>query len=135
MDSMAEILVVDDDASVLKLIAAVLTNAGHHVTTCSLGLETLKQLGIQPNDASVEIPDLLVLDIMMPKADGYMVGTAIRNNPRTHSIPILVVSALHEMSRVFTATVQVDGFLTKPFDPQELIVNVTKILDKRKPQA
>jgi CheY-like chemotaxis protein len=132
---MAEILVVDDDASVLKLMVAILTKAGHNVTTCALGLETLKKLGIHPNDASVDLPDLLVLDIMMPKADGYMVGTAIRNNPRTHGIPILMVSALHEMSRLFTATVQVEGFLTKPFDPQDLIINVTKILDKRRAQS
>ena len=128
-------MVSDDDASILKLMAAILTKAGHKVSTCSSGLETLKKLGIQPEDASVELPDLLVLDIMMPKSDGYTVGTVIRNNPRTRGIPILVVSALREMSRLFTATVQVDGFLTKPFAPEDLIGNVAKILAKRKAQA
>ena len=132
---MAEVLVVDDDADVRKMMAAILDKAGHKVSTCASGQETLKELGIQPNDASVELPDLLVLDIMMPKSDGYTVGTAIRNNPRTRGIPILVISALHEMSRLFTATVQVEGFLTKPFSPEDLIVNLAKILDKRKAQA
>ncbi|MBI5242415.1 MAG: response regulator [Elusimicrobia bacterium] len=132
---MAEVLVVDDDADVRKMMAAILDKAGHKVSTCASGQETLKELGIQPNDASVELPDLLVLDIMMPKSDGYTVGTAIRNNPRTRGIPILVVSALHDMSRLFTATVQVDGFLTKPFDPADLIGNVAKILDKRRVQG
>jgi CheY-like chemotaxis protein len=128
-------MVSDDDASVLTLMATILTKAGHKVTTCASGLETIKKLGLQPDDASAELPDLLVLDIMMPKSDGYTVGTVIRNNPRTRGILILVVSALREMSRLFTATVQVDGFLTKPFAPEDLISNVAKILDKRKAQA
>ena len=74
------------------------------------------------------------------KRDDAQIGrlygrTAIRNNPRTRSIPILVVSALHEMSRLFTATVQVDGFLAKPFTPEALIGNVAMIIDKRKAQG
>ncbi len=132
---MAQIMVSDDDAGILALMATILTKAGHKVTTCASGLETIKKLGLQPDDASAELPDLLVLDIMMPKSDGYTVGTVIRNNPRTRGIPILVVSALREMSRLFTATVQVDGFLTKPFAPEDLIGNVAKILAKRKAQA
>jgi CheY-like chemotaxis protein len=72
------------------------------------------------------------MDIMMPKADGYTVGAAIRNNLRTRSIPILVVSGLQEMSQLFTATVQVEGFLAKPFEPEALIATVAKILDKTK---
>ena len=132
---MAQVMVSDDDASVLALMATILTKVGHKVTTCSSGVETIKKLGLQPDDASAELPDLLVLDIMMPKSDGYTVGTVIRNNPRTRGIPILVVSALREMSRLFTATVQVDGFLTKPFAPEDLINSVAKILEKRRAQA
>ncbi|MBI5240070.1 MAG: response regulator [Elusimicrobia bacterium] len=132
---MAQIMVSDDDPSILKLMAAILSKAGHKVTTCASGLETIKKLGLQPDDPAVDLPDLLVLDIMMPKSDGYTVGTVIRNNPRTRNIPILVVSALREMSRLFTATVQVDGFLTKPFAPEDLIGSVAKILDKRRAQA
>jgi len=132
---MAQIMVSDDDTSVLKLIATILAKAGHKVTTCASALDTLKKLGLQPDDPAVDLPDLLVLDIMMPKSDGYTVGTVIRNNPRTRNIPILVVSALREMSRLFTATVQVDGFLTKPFAPEDLIGSVAKIIEKRRAQA
>jgi len=132
---MAEVLIVDDDADVLMMMAAILNKAGHKVATCASGPEALKKLGIQPNDASVELPGLLVTDIMMPKSDGYSVATVIRNNPRTHSIPILVISGLHEMSRLSTATVQVDGFLAKPFNPEDLISSVAKILDKRRVQG
>ena len=128
---MAHILVSDDDAGVLKLMATILSRAGHKVTTCASGIETLQRLGLQPEDASVELPDLLILDIMMPKSDGYTIGTVVRNNPRTRGIPILVVSALQELSRLFTATVQVDGFLTKPFAPEDLINSAKQILAKQ----
>jgi CheY-like chemotaxis protein len=132
---MADILVVDDDADGRKVMTAVLNKAGHKVVACASGVEALKELGVRPHDASVELPDLLVLDIMMPKADGYEVGTAIRNNLRTRAIPILMVSALSQMGRLFTATVQVEDFLTKPFDPETLIGSVKRILDKRKVQG
>ena len=89
------------------------------------GLEKLKS----------EKPDLVILDLMMPKLDGYMLAKLIRDNPRTRAISILAVSALREMSRLFTATVQVDGFLTKPFAPEDLIGSVAKILEKRRAQA
>ena len=116
------------------MISAILNKAGHKVASCATGLEALKKLGIQPDEVSVELPDLMVLDIMMPKTDGYMVANVIRNNPRTHGIPILVISALHELSRLFTTKIQVDGFLTKPFSPEALIEGVADILEKRKSQ-
>lgn len=130
---MAHILILDDDADALKLMAKILTTAGHTVTACSSGDETVKKLGIAPDDADVEPPDLIVLDIMMPKLDGYVIGRLIRHNPRTRSVPILVVSALREMSRLFTATVHIDGFLNKPFEPKDLVASVARILKPPKP--
>lgn len=129
---MARILISEDDENVLKVTAKILSKAGHKVSTCTSGLEALRQLGLEPADASVELPDLIILDIMMPKMDGYAVGTVIRSVARTRAIPILVVSALREMSPLFTATVQVNGFLTKPFSPEDLLAEVAKILGQRK---
>jgi CheY-like chemotaxis protein len=125
---MAHILVVDDDATLLKLTVTVLAKEGHAVTACCSGEDALRLLGLRPPDPDRDIPDLVLLDIMMPKLDGYSLGRAIRENPRTHRVPILVISALAEMSRLFTATVQVDGFLRKPFAPQELIADVARLL-------
>jgi CheY-like chemotaxis protein len=132
---MAEILIADDDPDVTKMMAAILRQAGHKVITCDSGVAALKTLGIQPDDATAELPDILILDIMMPKTDGYMAATVIRKNPRTRAIPILVVSALHDLSRLFTATLQVEEFLTKPFTPEDLTGRVAKILKGRKPLA
>lgn len=117
------------------MMSTILEKTGYRVTKSFSGLETLRKLGIQPEDAGAELPDLIILDIMMPKSDGYTVGTVIRNNARTRGIPILVVTALREMSRLFTATVTVDGFLSKPFSPEELTGQIAGILEKRKNQV
>jgi CheY-like chemotaxis protein len=129
---MAEILVVDDNADILALMADILNNAGHKATVCASGPEAIRLLGIEPDDASLKLPDLLVTDIMMPGTDGYTVSAAVRNNPRTRSIPILVVSALHGLSR---PVMDNDGFLAKPFTPEDLIGRVAKILNRRKAQG
>jgi len=132
---MARILLSDDDADVLNMMAAILTKVGHTVTTSSSGLDTLRKLGINPRDASIEPPDLIIFDVMMPHMDGYTVGRLIRDNPRTHAIPMVVVSGMRELSRLFTATVQVDGFLYKPFAPEEFIACVEKTLKRFQPAS
>lgn len=128
---MPRILLADDDAHILKLMAMVLTKAGHTTTACSSGGDALRKLGVQPDDGSLALPDLVVLDVMMPQMDGYSVASFMRITPRTRAIPILMVSALREVSRLFANTVEVDGFLTKPFAPEDLIGSVAKILAKR----
>ncbi|HAM34355.1 MAG TPA: hypothetical protein DEB40_09085 [Elusimicrobia bacterium] len=128
---MANILIADDDPGVVEVMAKILEKAGHVVSKSGSGAETFQALGIRPLDETAFLPDLIILDIMMPRSDGYTVGTMIRNNPRTRDIPILVVSALRELSRLFTATVPVQGFLTKPFVPQELLDRIAQILASR----
>jgi CheY-like chemotaxis protein len=132
---MPYVLVADDDTHILKLMAVVLAKAGHTIAACSSGGEVLKTLGLRPGDGPIELPNLVVLDIVMPQIDGYAIASLIRITPRTRDIPILMVSALHEMSRLFTIKTHVDGFLTKPFAPEDLIGSVAKILDKNKAQA
>lgn len=132
---MAHILIADDDSAIVDLMNVILTKAGHRVTSCASGLETLRKLGLQPEDPAADMPDLIILDIMMPKSDGYTVGTVIRNRDKTRDIPILVVSALREMSPLFRATVNVDGFMSKPFSPDDLLGNVAQLLTNRKTTA
>jgi two-component system, OmpR family, alkaline phosphatase synthesis response regulator PhoP len=132
---MAHILIADDDPAIVDLMTTILSKAGHRVTRSDSGLDTLRKLGLEPENPSAELPDLILLDIMMPKSDGYTVGTVIRNRERTRRIPILIVSALREMSRLFDATVKIEGFLTKPFSPDELLGTVAKILASAKTPA
>ncbi|MFA6004580.1 MAG: response regulator [Elusimicrobiota bacterium] len=125
---MAHILIVDDDPVSVELMTTILREAGHRVSTGDSGLEALKILGIQPEDNSVELPDMVILDLMMPKSDGYTVGTLIRDHTRTKNLPILISSSLSEPSRLFSATVEVDGFLNKTKVVESLASTVGSIL-------
>ena len=126
---MASILLSEDDASILELMALILAKAGHAVTAAPSNLDILKRLGIRPDDPSARLPDLVVLDVMTPKLDGYSAARVIRDHPRTRSVPILIVSGLQEIDRLFCATVKIQGFLRKPFRPTELLALVAKVLD------
>jgi CheY-like chemotaxis protein len=130
---MAHILIADDDVNIVEVMEMILVRAGHRVSKCSSGLEALTKLGIQPEDTTVELPDIVILDIMMPKSDGYTVGTLIRNRKRTQNLPILVITALQDMSPLFKETVPVQGMIVKPFRPEDLVEKVASILKGGRP--
>jgi CheY-like chemotaxis protein len=119
---MATILVVDDDADIRTLIAAVLESAGHDVTLAASGQEGLNKLKRRPYE-------LVVLDIMMPAMSGYEVLEAIRAMPSRAATPVIVVTAKHDPSGVIR---EVKGgaidHLAKPFLPEELEEVVARAL-------
>lgn len=129
---MAHILIVDDDPISVELMTAILNAAGHRVSAGCSGLDALRMLGIQPQDAAAELPDMVILDLMMPKSDGYTVGTLIRDNLRTKNLPILIASSLREPSRLFSATVEIDGFLNKAKVAESLAGTVETILKQKR---
>ncbi len=118
----ANILVVDDDAQVLRAIARVLEDAGHAVTTALSGEEALSLVRRQR-------PDLIVLDIIMPEMDGLEVCRRIRADPFLAKIPILFLTA---KSRPTDAAQALDAggddFLTKPFEVVELPARIRALL-------
>lgn len=124
---MPNILVVDDEARVVALMRLVLELAGHRVSEASNGEEALKALGVEPPDPSAALPDLVILDIMMPKVDGHTVAVKLRNDPRTAKLPILIVTSLGDTSHLFQG-VAVAGTFQKPFSPKELRETVSRIL-------
>ncbi|MBI3553178.1 MAG: response regulator transcription factor [Elusimicrobia bacterium] len=117
---MAKILVVDDEPVIVSMMKVILEKAGHAVASAGNGVEAVKALGIDPPDASVHLPDLVVLDIMMPIMDGYTVSVMMKDFPRTSTIPILIVTAKSDMASAFEAMPSVGGFFIKPFDPKAL---------------
>lgn len=117
---MARLLVVDDEPSVVLLMRFVLEKAGHTVEEAHNGAEALALLGVEPLDASKALPDLVVLDIMMPVLDGHAAARRMREDPRTATLPILVVTAKGDMRHLFDSMPAVAGFFPKPFDPQAL---------------
>lgn len=116
------VLVVDDDPQVLRLMRVNLELEGYDVVSAPDGQEALEAV-------LSERPDLVVCDVMMPGVDGLTVLRNLRSNPRTSKIPFVVVSAKAQRSDIKAALdMGADRYITKPFDPQELLDAVENLL-------
>lgn len=116
------LLIVEDDRNLLRAIAVSLRRAGFEVATARDGEEALEIL-------SATIPDLIVSDIMMPGMGGYALAEHIRSNARTDLIPIVFLTAKDgRKDRIAGSRAGVDAYLTKPFEPEELIAAINNIL-------
>ncbi len=119
----AKVLIVDDDREMVELIQLFLDNAGYQTVTAVSGEAAL-------DIASRELPDLILLDIMMPKIDGWEVFRSIRNDPQTRDIPVAFITArTQNIDKMIGLTVmKADGYITKPFGKKELLEEVERIL-------
>src|SRR5688572_26126247 len=109
-----KVLVVDDEASNVRLLQALLTRDGYNVVTACDGEEALGMV------ASVG-PDLVVMDVLMPKLSGYDVCERIKQNPKTRLTPVVLITALEgREDKIRGINAGADDFLTKPVDPHEL---------------
>jgi adenylate cyclase len=118
----AKILVVDDTPMNVKMLADVLSFKGYEVVTAAGGNEGLAKV-------ASDKPDLVLLDVMMPDLDGYSVCRAIRDNPDTAILPVVMVTALDPgKERVKGLEAGADDFLTKPINQPELLVRVRSLL-------
>lgn len=118
------LLIVDDEAKLLRAVAITLREEGYDVTTARSGAEALVRI----NEG---VPDLIVSDIRMPGMDGFKLARALRSNPRTALIPIIFLTAKDQREdRLAGIRTGVDAYLVKPFDPEELIAVVSNILSR-----
>jgi DNA-binding NarL/FixJ family response regulator len=118
------LLVVDDEPNLLRAVAACLKTENYEVNTARSGREALMQL-------AEAVPDLIVSDIRMPGMDGYTLARQLRGSPRTALVPIVFLTAKDETSdRVEGFRAGIDAYLTKPFEPEELIAVVNGILNR-----
>jgi two-component system alkaline phosphatase synthesis response regulator PhoP len=117
-----KILAVDDERHIVRLIQVNLERAGYQVTTAFDGNEALKKV-------EADKPDLIVLDVMMPRMDGFEVLKRLQANPETREIPIVMLTAKAQDADVFRGwSSGVSAYLTKPFNPLELVTFVRRIL-------
>ena len=128
---MARILLVDDERDVVTLIKFMLEKDGHTIVTAYDGAEALAKAGIEPRDETSVIPDLVILDVMMPIMDGYAVCARLQEDARTKSIPIIVLTAKGGSNDQLNPTCRATAHLEKPFDPKALRELVASILEKR----
>ncbi|HSL21340.1 MAG TPA: response regulator transcription factor [Vicinamibacterales bacterium] len=119
---MPRILIVEDDRDIAELIAHSLNKAGHQTDLVSSGRDALSH-------ARTSQPDTIVLDVMLPGMDGLQVCRALRADPQTAAIPIIMVTArAEEGDRVGGLELGADDYLTKPFSPRELVARVAALL-------
>lgn len=118
----AHLLVVEDDALVREILVDELVGAGYRVSTAADGEEALVQV-------ATEAPDLILLDILMPKLDGFEVCRRLKADARTILIPVVMVTALTAtQDRIQGLAVGADDFLSKPFNREELMTRVRSLL-------
>lgn len=123
--SKPKILVADDIKQNVKLLRVILTAAEYDVVEAYDGEEALEK-------ARGEHPDLILLDIMMPKMTGYEVCQKLRADASTKNIPIVMITALHEMNdRIKGIEAGADDFISKPFNKAELLARIKALLRMR----
>ncbi|MHB0937312.1 MAG: response regulator transcription factor [Armatimonadota bacterium] len=123
-----KILAVDDERHIVRLIQVNLERAGYQVLTAFDGREALKKI-------EDEHPDLVVLDVMMPYMNGLETLKQIRANPKTRNLPVIMLTAKAQDQDVFQGySYGVDIYLTKPFNPVELLTFVKRIFTEMETQ-
>ena len=120
--SQHRILIADDDPHIVRLVKSYLEQAGFAVKTANDGEQALHLL-------RSERPDLAVLDVMMPKRDGFALAQLIRNDKHLTALPILMLTArVEDADRLKGLDIGADDYLTKPFNPLEVVARVKAIL-------
>lgn len=122
----AKILVCDDERHIVRLIQVNLERQGYQVVTAYDGKEGLEKV-------RSEKPNMMVLDVMMPYMDGFEVLKTLRRDPDTENLPVIMLTAKAQDKDVFEGYhYGADMYLTKPFNPMELVTFVKRILNGSK---
>jgi len=123
MPRQKKILVVDDERHIVRLVQVNLEREGHQVVSAFDGKEALRKV-------ESEKPDLIVLDVMMPHMDGFEVLKRLKSDDKTKDIPVVMLTAKAQDADVFRGWASgVDCYLTKPFNPVELMTFVRRIFE------
>ena len=121
-----KILIVDDEVETIRLISLVLQRQGYQVISATNGSSGF-DLAVK------EIPNLILLDLMMPDIDGYQVTRQLRENPATANVPIMIFSAKGQVEdRVTGYESGIDDYLTKPVHPAELVARIKSLIARSK---
>ena len=124
-DRPPRVLIADDNPQGLELLEAYLSDCGYELRSAADGEQTLKQVAAWQ-------PDLILLDVMMPRLSGFEVCKRLRADPATQDVSVLMVTALDQPSDMERAAeVGADDFVSKPIKKQELLVRVRSMLRSR----
>jgi len=120
------VLIVDDESYIVKSLSFVMKNAGFEACSAGDGEEALQKLDEM-------VPDLVILDVMMPKLDGFEVCKAIRGNPAWSSIKIIMPTAKgRDSEREKGLALGADDYLTKPFSTRDILKRVQEMMNEER---
>ena len=124
---MASVLIVDDESDLASLVEFNLQQAGLETAVALTGEQALKL-------AALRVPDVVLLDLMLPDISGKEVCRRLRADPRTRGVPVVMLTARgEELDRVEGFEVGADDYVTKPFSPRELVLRIKAILRRATP--
>jgi CheY-like chemotaxis protein len=124
-----KVLAVDDNLDTILILSTVLEKEGYTVITARDGLEAIEKV-------QSDLPALILLDLMMPKMNGFDVCRAVKENPKTRHIPILILTAKTDpLSREQGLALGAKEYLTKPLNPREILTKVKEHLPSTEPPA
>lgn len=116
------ILIVEDDPDILKLLAYHFSTGGYDVRTCETGSEAIARI-------RERLPDLVLLDLMIPEVDGLEVCRGLKTNPATKHVPVIMLTAKgEEVDRIVGLELGADDYVVKPFSPRELMLRARAVL-------
>jgi twitching motility two-component system response regulator PilH len=119
---MNTVLVVEDSPTQRELIANLLKGSGLKVMVAKDGMEALQQVQLY-------CPDLVVLDIIMPRMNGYEVCRKLKTDPKTQNVPVVMCSSKgEEIDRYWGMRQGADAYIIKPFQPKDLLVTIKQLL-------
>ncbi|MFA4947319.1 MAG: response regulator [Candidatus Krumholzibacteriia bacterium] len=119
------ILVVDDEEDILELVSYNLTKAGYRVTSVTSGEDAIKS-------ARSKLPDLVLLDLMLPGVDGLEVCNTLKRDSRTANIPVVMLTARGEEADIVTGLeLGADDYITKPFSPRVMLARIKAVLRRK----
>lgn len=121
---MSKILIVDDEPDLITTVSFRLEKIGYEIISAADGREGLEK-------ARQEKPDLIILDLMLPKMDGYKVCGMLKHDQRYNKIPIILFTARAQVSdQKIGMDCGADAYITKPFEPQVLLEKIKELLEK-----
>ena len=119
---MKKILIADDRSEVVELVKATLEGEGYRTIDASDGKEALEKIGL-------ERPDLVLLDIVMPKMDGFEVLSKLRGDPKTKDIPVIMLTAKgQKLDREKGIKLGASDYIIKPFSPSHLLDKIEELI-------
>lgn len=131
MKKVAKILLVDDDPDFVAATKTVLESKPYEVVVASEGDEGLKK-------AKAEKPDLILLDVIMPLKDGFMVAEQLKKDPQLRKIPVIILTSFAQrkgetsVAQAQGMALEAEDYIDKPVTPQELLKRIDKFIGKRK---